>query len=153
MELDEFLKTINQSKRRELVKFLHEHNREMQIERISEKNQSGRKDHGPLVLLVVSRNIYDGTRWDTWSLTDILEDTETLITWYIRAHDFLELVQHTGLVKKHAGGRPKRTLTESERKQIDKMRHEGLSINAIAVELRAGNRLIMEYCKNSINNL
>ena len=44
-------------------------------------------------------------------------------------------------------GRPKRQLTSHEKDKILAMRAEGLSINAIAKEMRVNNKLIMKFCR------
>ena len=49
-------------------------------------------------------------------------------------------------------GRPRRILTDTEKADIDRLRAQGLSINAISRELSINNRRVMEHCRyNSCN--
>ena len=52
------------------------------------------------------------------------------------------------LIEKAKVGRPKRQLTSEEQEKILEWRREGVSINAIARELRCNNKVIMRYCKS-----
>lgn len=52
------------------------------------------------------------------------------------------------LIEKAKVGRPKRQLTSEEQKKILDRRREGVSINAIARELRCSNKAIMRFCKS-----
>ena len=48
---------------------------------------------------------------------------------------------------REGAGRPRRVLTEQEQTSISTLRAQGMSINAIAQQLKISNRLIMAYCK------
>lgn len=50
-------------------------------------------------------------------------------------------------IRKDRVGRPKRELTEWEREKVHQLRAQGMGINAIAIRLHVGNRLIMQELK------
>lgn len=45
------------------------------------------------------------------------------------------------------GGRPKRILSQNEKKQIDALRAQKLSIDKIAAKLHVSNRVVAAYCR------
>jgi len=53
------------------------------------------------------------------------------------------------VVNRERVGRPHRVLSDLEKADIDRLRGQGMSINAIAKELGINNRRVMEYCKNN----
>ena len=164
MEFDELLDKVNKTRRKELVKFLHENYSEQGtciIERIGGNELTdSRHDNGQIILLVICRSIYYKDVMNVWSITDTLDNNmqETFSKGFIRCNDLIDMMKAAGGIKKrridgaHAGGRPVRTLDDTERQRIDKERAEGKSINSIAKGMGISNRLVMKHCKNISKN-
>lgn len=160
MKFDELLGKVNKARRKELVKFLYKNCSEQGpciIERIG-GNQftDSRHDKGQIILLVICPSVYHQGVMNVWTIFDTLDNNmqETFDEGFIRCNDLIDTMKDAGAIKKrridgaHAGGRPVRTLNDTERQRIDTERAAGKSINSIAKEMGISNRLVMKHCKN-----
>lgn len=168
----EILNKINKSKRKKLMAFIKGHDGEETViipaGSSEDLPKNNRADKGTVGIIMVCRNPYNETHADYWTLVDTIdkEGKESLIQFYKRQSVMAGILfeQPTPEVEakpantydpdkqyvlsREKTGRPRRILSNVEKKQIDGMREEGKSIAEIARTLKASNRFIIDYLKS-----
>lgn len=124
-----------------LATYLDEHGREAWI--ISETTfGSERKDCRGILLLLVEKWGVGGRE-----IVASMPIRRGKLDWYLRWPIYEFDPDRYLVMDKKKMGRPRRQLTDQEKDKILAMRAEGLSINAIAKEMRVNNKVIMKFCR------
>jgi len=163
---DGVLERLNKAKRKKLMAFLKQHGTEdSRIIPASDLPKNNRTDKGTIAVFFVGQNIYYPEYQDFFCLVDTLDKDgkETFMDFYKRQSVIAELLgidqtptatneptydpRTQYIVERDKVGRPKRTLSDTEKAKIDELRAQGKGYNAIAKELKVSNRLIMRHCQ------
>lgn len=168
-----FASSINKSKRRKLVGFVHEWKTYKRIpdnmiqvmvlsgwSEYEAPEKERRRDSGEIrafikiqddiVYFVFDKLGNDGKE----DFSRILIDEEAMM--FLGATFDCDLPQHTPITKKDGtpfagfnGGRRKKELTAEEKTQIRTLRKQGKNVNVIARELHISNRIVSEFVKKN----
>lgn len=146
-DIDGILTRLNMDKRKKLLGFIDRaEGAESKIISIGPHTPLTRKDDtGTINLLLMSQNY--NHEMTVYALSDTI-DSKGKENFQHGIVSREKLIQFVAPEPQNRGGRPKRTLTDQEKKRIDILREQGKGINVIAKELGISNRVIMEYCKS-----
>lgn len=163
---DGVLERLNKSKRKKLMAFIKQHEgteeaRILPAGSMMDFPQNNRKDDGRTVyIFMLAKENYNGF----YTLVDRFDkNDETFKHLYKRQSRIAELLgidqtpaatneptynpKTQYIVERGKVGRPKRTLSDTEKSRIDELRVQGKGYNAIAKELKVSNRLIIKHCQ------
>lgn len=146
---DNILTKINKSKRKKLMSFISDHDRDGRARLFDASTQyltTPREDIGTIILFMITKSKYTEGKTDFFVLLDTI-DKSGAETFKHSSQRPERIASFLGIEPTHKGGRPRRTLTSEEKQKIDALREQGRGYNAIAKELKVSNRLVIEYCR------
>ena len=146
---DSILTKINKTKRKKLVSFIIDHDRDGKgnlYDASTRTLTSPREDTGTVIFFMLTNSIYRKDTVNFYVLHDTL-DKNGRETFKHSSHAPEHIRDFLGIKPPKKGGRPRRILTDEEKERIRELREQGRGYNAIAKELKINNRLVIEYCK------
>ena len=146
---DSILTKINKSKRKKLVHFIIDHDKDGKASLFDVSTHvltTPRQDIGTVIFFMKSNSIYQVGTANFYVLLDTI-DKDGKETFKYSHHAPEQISNFLGIKPPKKGGRPRRTLTDEEKERIRELREQGRGYNAIAKELKVSNRLVIEYCK------
>ena len=146
---DSILTKINKTKRKKLVSFIIDHDRDGKgslYDASTHYLTTPRQDTGTVIIFMLTNSIYQKDTVNFYVLHDTL-DKDGRETFKYSHHAPAQIRDFLGIKPPKKGGRPRRILTDEEKERIKELREQGRGYNAIAKELKVSNRLVIEYCK------
>ena len=146
---DSILTKINKMKRKKLMSFISDHDRDGGARLFDASTHyltTPREDTGTVILFMITKSKYTERNSDFFVLMDTIDKVGTE-TFKHSSHRPEQLKDFLGIEPPKKGGRPRRILTDEEKERIRELREQGRGYNAIAKELKVSNRIVIECCK------